>query len=359
MVALVGVTGLTIDVGLAGMARQQLQNAADAAALSAAGVLTRGMDVGAATQAAVDASAANEVLGSPTVLDPSRDVVVGAWDEGQQDVVPWSPARGELAVRVTARRTNDSANGPVPVYFSMVGRTTAEISASAVVRVAASNGPRSPLQMIVLQEASERFSSAWSQAIDAGWSLFSTVQGAGISRDEVGFAAFNDGIKLSAAYEQVTMGLHHLWGTDNAPRSLDNHYQSVRGDTPSGYANPGAAVAWARGRFSASGRQGTAKVIILVSRGLPAGADDGIAEQYRSYAVQQADAAAGEGIKIHTVTLTPIYYDDYDSGGADFQFNQSLARNGGYALRTDQASGLRQLLNTIGALEVGKPHLVG
>jgi Flp pilus assembly protein TadG len=359
MVALVGVTGLTIDVGLAGMARQQLQNAADAAALSAAGVLTRGMDVGAATQAAVDASAANEVLGSPTVLDPSRDVVVGAWDEGQQDVVPWSPARGELAVRVTARRTNDSANGPVPVYFSMVGRTTAEISASAVVRVAASNVPRSPLQMIVLQEASERFSGAWSQAIDAGWSLFSTVQGAGISRDEVGFAAFNDGIKLSAAYEQVTMGLHHLWGTDNAPRSLDYHYQSVRGDTPSGYANPGAAVAWARGRFSASGRQGTAKVIILVSRGLPVGADDGIAEQYRSYAVQQADAAAGEGIKIHTVTLTPIYYDEYEPGGADFQFNQSLARNGGYALRTDQASGLRQLLNTIGALEVGKPHLVG
>jgi hypothetical protein len=359
MVGLVGVAGVTMDVGLTGMARQQLQTAADAAALSAAGVLTQGMDAAAATQAAVDASAANQVLGSPTVLDSAHDVTVGAWDEGQQDVVPWSPARGELAVKVTARRTNDSANGPVPVYFSLVGRKTAEISASAVVRVAPSDGPRGALQMIVLQEASERFSGVWSQAVDADWALFDTVREASTDRDQVGFAAFSDGLKLSAALVPVTVELRYLWGASNAPAPMDSDRQSVRDDTPGGYANPGAAVAWARGRFSASGQQDTRKVVVLVSRGLPVGADDESTDQFRAYALQQADAAAGEGIKIHTITLTPIHYDDDDPGGPDFQFNQSLTRNGGYALRTDQAGGLRKLLTTIGALEVGKPHLVG
>jgi hypothetical protein len=47
----------------------------------------------------------------------------------------------------------------------------------------------------------------------------------------------------------------------------------------------------------------------------------------------------------------------YGLGGADFQFNESLIRNGGSAFRTADPNALMSVLIQVGAIEIGGPHL--
>ena len=96
----------------------------------------------------------------------------------------------------------------------------------------------------------------------------------------------------------------------------------------------------------------TEKVIVLVSDGKP---HDVRGTYYTSLrdqaAIASADRAGMAGIKIHTVTLEGTH-------GVNFDFNEGLIRNGGYALRASDASKLRDLMISIGAIEVGHPSLL-
>ena len=68
-------------------------------------------------------------------------------------------------------------------------------------------------------------------------------------------------------------------------------------------------------------------------------------------AITAADRAGAAGIRIHTVTLQ-------GTQGADFAFNEGLIRNGGYALRAADATKLRDILISVGAIEVGHASLL-
>ncbi len=125
MVVLVGFAALSIDVGYLYNARAELQRTADASAMAAAGMLadyTQGDPMVAARQAAVDYAARNSVLGRPLTLNPGQDIVFGrvVWNSGarQYNFTPTNSFAN--AVRVTARRTEDSANGPIPLFFANV-----------------------------------------------------------------------------------------------------------------------------------------------------------------------------------------------------------------------------------------------
>jgi len=118
LIVLLGCAALSIDVGLAILAKQQLQTAADAAALAGITTLQSSLDDSLASQAAVTTAAANTILGKALTLDASVDVAVGAWIDSTKTIKPFDHTGGVtavpdgvVAVKVTARRTTGSPTG--------------------------------------------------------------------------------------------------------------------------------------------------------------------------------------------------------------------------------------------------------
>lgn len=146
---LIGFASLTLDVGALYGVRADLQNAADASALSGASVLagddmlkvrvTKNGSISAVTSMifdrAHDVGLRHTSFGaSGTVLEQS-DVVTGWIDlvSSTSAIDTGKPASQFNAVYVLARRSHTSANGPVKFFFaSIFGKKEGEVSASAV-----------------------------------------------------------------------------------------------------------------------------------------------------------------------------------------------------------------------------------
>ncbi len=110
----VGFVGLAIDVGYAVWVAQQLQVAADAAALSSAAYLNQTEEF--ARSAAQLVAERNAAAGDPVQIDPDADVEFGAFDRATRTFQPAAFGSGN-AVRVIARRTDDSPSGPLALLF--------------------------------------------------------------------------------------------------------------------------------------------------------------------------------------------------------------------------------------------------
>lgn len=132
---LIGFAALAVDVGHLYCTRAELQRTADSAAMAAAGQLgdySQGDPIFRARQTAQELATCNTVLGSGITLDPSVDVVFGraVWDGSRYAFTPTEAFSN--AVRVSARRTADSSNGAVPLYFANIfGQSTKDMSAQA------------------------------------------------------------------------------------------------------------------------------------------------------------------------------------------------------------------------------------
>ncbi|MCB9853387.1 MAG: VWA domain-containing protein [Phycisphaerales bacterium] len=129
----VGVAALAVDTGLMFSAKQELQSAADAAALAAASQLGQTGDAFAlATAEAQKYANANKVAGeSSDVLDADvvfgHAVLNGSKFDFEPNVEPYD------AVKVTVRRDQSAKDGPLSLLFAKTfGKNTADISASAV-----------------------------------------------------------------------------------------------------------------------------------------------------------------------------------------------------------------------------------
>lgn len=140
---LLGFAVLAVDVGVLFNARTDLQNAADAGAMSAANVLMNepfGDDAIAAARAkAAEVVEWNHVVGKTVTLDLSQDVVFGRAnldrDTNTYDFTPTTVLPD--CVRVTVRCTSDSPNGPVELFFApLFGETVMNISATATAAMA-------------------------------------------------------------------------------------------------------------------------------------------------------------------------------------------------------------------------------
>lgn len=137
-----GFTAVGIDLSRLHSAKNELQRAADAAALAAAGALT-GADGeyldAVVLDVAQDIADRNVVIEGSVELAP-EDVVLGrasynhetgrwTW-EGGTDTTP-------NGVQVTLRRTEGSPSGPVPTYFGrVVGKGHVDLSATARAAIA-------------------------------------------------------------------------------------------------------------------------------------------------------------------------------------------------------------------------------
>ena len=370
LVILLGMAAVSVDVGLLVAVRQSAQDVADAAALAGASVLRTGMDETAARQAAADIASANLIMGRPVVIDPASDIEVGAWDADTQQIVEWSPAFDTLAVRAAVHYTEGEPNGAVPMHFAhYLGHADATVEADAVASVGFSGAPRKPVDLMFVQDASGSFSEEWSQAITADATLCDLVNDVSISGDQIGIAVFNNALKYTYRrvwipwlgrydYLQLAFDLEEVpvdgdfSETNLAVRNMILH------DTPNGYTNPATGINFAIDSILDHGGDDHEKVIVLVSDGMPVGSTTALTQQYRNETVAAADRAAANGIRIHTVTLTLEEYGQYGYGGADFEFNEGLVRNGGYAFRTHDPARLQDILIAVGGIEYGKAHLI-
>lgn len=142
-IVLIGAVGLALDTAMVASARQQLQYAADAAALAAVqrvkadAALQPKPDYTATRQVAMDIAHSNKAGGALVQLDanesnsPDGDIVVGFWNPDDQSFKP--DVENPNAVRVQARRSNASIGGPLELVFGpLFGALTSEVEVSAI-----------------------------------------------------------------------------------------------------------------------------------------------------------------------------------------------------------------------------------
>ncbi len=365
LMVLLGMAALSIDVSRLALAKQELQDVADAAALAGCARLRQGFDIHQAQQAAVEIANANTVLGRPLVLDPAIDVEIGGWDPQAQQIVPWSATFTAVAVKVTARRTTDSPDGPIPMIFGgLFGVEHVDMAALGAASVRSSTSPRDVVEIIVVQDASGSFQEEWADAIDGDWAMIDLMNGVSIAGDSVGFVAFDNDIASTdeggrgVPGDSLSLEVTELYDDDeeNLPPAVNDMYNLASGHSPNGYTNPAVAINWAIDQLLAGGSE-SRKVIVMVSDGMPYGSTDAITAQRRQATIDAAERAAVAGIRIHTVTLTVEDEGAYGTGGADFEFNESLVCNGGYALRTHDPEQLCDLMLAVGNIEIGHPRL--
>jgi len=213
--ALLGMAAFSVDLGMLALGRQQLQNAADAAALAGANAMRTGMQVQVAVDAAVATAAQNKVLGDALTLDPSVDVKVGLWNATTKTIDAWFTSStgevaaegGTLAIQVTCRRTGEAPDGPIPAHFARIfGINSLNARATSVAGLSVQSRQRAPVECIILQDYSGSFSGEFTQARDANYTfvnLFGTVAVAGASAgngDKCGYVGFGDYVINSTNY---------------------------------------------------------------------------------------------------------------------------------------------------------------
>lgn len=134
LIVLLGIAALAVDIGYLYAVKNELQNAADGAALAAARQLgniysnmtydqilnyTCGTDdQNLIRTTAVDLAAKNKAAAKFITIDPA-DVEIGTWDQGASPPFVATYNKPD-AVRVTARRENTSADGTVSTFFARV-----------------------------------------------------------------------------------------------------------------------------------------------------------------------------------------------------------------------------------------------
>ena len=143
LVGLVGIVGLASDAGLVVLAENQLQVAADAAALAGAQYVAT--NISQARTAAVTTGGANLILkqaiqfNSNAANSATGDVVVGQFNQSTNVFTPTLTSPN--AVMATARRTTGSLSGPLPLVFGPIfGVQTVEVQRSAIAIVTTSAG---------------------------------------------------------------------------------------------------------------------------------------------------------------------------------------------------------------------------
>ena len=131
LVVVVAFLAFSIDYGYIVATESELQNAADAGALSGARALNEGRD--AAILAAKKWAGKNAATGQAVTV-ANEDVEIGRWDADTAtfEVLPADSKDTPNAVRVTCRRT--SARGtPLNIFFApVIGTDSVDLTVSAI-----------------------------------------------------------------------------------------------------------------------------------------------------------------------------------------------------------------------------------
>lgn len=142
LVPLLGLTAMAIDLSYLALARSQLQNAADAAAMAAATemITNKGpQEQSRARNGAREFAALNGAAGAPVVLNSETDVTFGFWNAQSRQLGGARMLETNVkinAVRVLARRETGSGGGAVSLFFARVlGIDTWNLQAESIAYV--------------------------------------------------------------------------------------------------------------------------------------------------------------------------------------------------------------------------------
>ena len=132
LVFLLGFVAFAVDLGYIGMVRTQLQTAADAAALAAAG--SSGESQAGMVQIAQQFADANMAAGRHVQLN-AGDVELGSWDANTKTFTPMPAGQLGTAIKVTVR-TDANSGGETKLFFGrLFGLSSLAQKASAIATV--------------------------------------------------------------------------------------------------------------------------------------------------------------------------------------------------------------------------------
>ena len=139
LLLLVGLVGLACDAGKIYLVANQLQNAADAAALAAGGLLKTDRDL--ARQAAMDIAVRNFADHDPITLADSQ-IIFGRYHRDEKFFEAVTDTTTSInAVKILAQRTATAPDGPVPLVFgSVFGVADANVSRVAIAMTSGGTG---------------------------------------------------------------------------------------------------------------------------------------------------------------------------------------------------------------------------
>lgn len=156
LVMVAGMTALAVDVGRVMVVRNELQNVADAAAISGAGRIGDifSQDWDAACTAAEAVIASNGVEGE-SLVPGDYTIQTGVWSyttrtftsvvdcDAGPVVIADIPSDSFPAIRVLAERTGTSATGSLQMFFApVIGTDSVGLAADAIAAVAASGSAK-------------------------------------------------------------------------------------------------------------------------------------------------------------------------------------------------------------------------
>jgi hypothetical protein len=196
LAAIVGLLALVVDLGHLQDVKNELQNAADAAALAGARTLMPLSGTGdppwpmenpppctTATQAALDTSMRNQANLKNVYLDPA-EVITGNWDYKPVGTrtgtfTPMACGSQTNAVKVTARMRGDLPQGSVTMTFAKIfGFNTVNPSATAIAAIGNLVGilPGTP-EAGWLSAPADYLKSIWDNYFENYWSNYSPADG--------------------------------------------------------------------------------------------------------------------------------------------------------------------------------------
>ncbi len=277
LTAIIGFAALAVDVSALYSAQAELQREADAAALAAAAELVAGID-GQTQTAALDQAdlyaQLNSVMRVSVGLDSESDVEFGrALYDGATGKFTFSPG-GEVpdAIRVTVRRTEGSAGGPISLAFGrMFGRETQGLEA----RAAAVLVPRDIACVIDLSGSMTWDSGLlyWNRT-DGGYAnlrdCWAALNGPEPSRP------YTPAVETASEYASDTgpaIGAMNLWGNPLIPGSY-----SASSDSGLWYVKKGSNTSNASISASLTSRGYSADEISII---MSASKDGTVANQFR------------------------------------------------------------------------------
>ena len=303
------IVGFSVDLALMQSVRTEMRAAADLSAKAAVGELSRSQNMNKARQAARNVASSNLVAGATLTLD-DEDIVFGRSERQSDGTWTFQANSNPInSVKVDARRTGDSPNGPVGLYFGrFYGHTSfeQEMSATAsfldidicLVLDRSSSMKLSTDDMDgLMSTSSPRFCSPpWSDsrwvALENAVSLFISRLSTTLAKEHVALVTFGSNYTSSCGETNSEATTDQNLDDD---LSLINQAMSDRSSTVwNGATNIDAGISQARSVLTGNqSRDYATKIMIVLTDGVYTGGNP----------VPEATTSANAGIVIHTITF--------------------------------------------------------
>lgn len=354
LTVLIGMVAFAVDLGRMYLVRSQLQTAVDAGALGATLQLKRDdQDIDAAMERAHEFIEYNRVGWFVTVPEDAIEVVPGKWDS---DTKNFSTEGDFNAVSVSANLQNE------PLFLAaFLGSRKFGVPRAAI----ASSDPDPMDIMMVLDLSGSMEDEGRIEALrDAAPAFVDVIEKAG-DKDQIGVMGYGALPDEYDPMEQGHNGVEYL----SAPSSLypsgsewvgvleatlTDDFSTLRSDVLdsstlladkyNSYTPTGAAIRDAAHYLEVNAREGTRKVVVLMSDGHANRPHDNA----NDYALEMAAYADGLDVRIYTISLGNSADEDLMEKIAAATGGQHFIANGsGDALRDTLTSAFRSVAASI------------